>query len=824
MELRLLSALQHNTAGRQVLLTPSIQQPSTWCSVVLLCLILPCVELSAVEAVEVIEQTKTESPKETTKTSTEKKTEEKADLINADQAFFIEVNSLMRIEAYDQAITKLEAYYKTHPDSKQAEQLLLNARIQQNEQRLRETLKDQADLHDTIVDPQYLAAKEVTDKHIAQRLSVVEYLVQEEKYAEALKILNEVLTVDKNNRAALLFKDRLVESMLRIERERLLKERKIQREKAINDIIGRGNQDDPKQPIPRVYRIFQEDIDEAEREKLMVKLRVPLKSFNYNEAPLDAVLKQLFAIAGLNYIIYDDAIGDETLTLSLRDETVESVLYTIQRMAGVRFNYHGGSVYVTSVDNPILVTEVIRLRSGLTNVLAQPQLQGITGGVNNASDDNQQGNQRGGQQQQISQLLGGDGEEQGDGLSDVERFLERVPELIDWPDGSTIFLDKKSSTIMLRSSPSTISEFKRLLKAIDYTTEQVLIEARFVEVSDNAMKNIGVNWTVIADNDSNNPNRVIVGGASSGASVNPLTDLSNPTNQFAFADTLAGSTGFTAGIIGQGNDIVPNFSAQLNLLEDKGEANTLSEPKILTLSNLTGVIDIRSEIAYIEDVRNEALPSQVNNNDGGTSVTPTNFAGVPQYGVDYEGINLTVKPSVAPNGDIITIEVKPVVRELISLNTENFIVPGAGETGLRIQQPSFSTRQVSTTLHVRDGETVVLGGLISEFDEDTHNGIPGLGRAPIIGGLFRNTSKTTRRRRLLIFLTATIIDPTGASYQKQLEHITNTARELLPVDVREIKAAKEKAAADARTEALINSETGVKSKVRTPGGKKKGRR
>lgn len=790
--------------------------------------------MQAADAAEVIEVMEDEQSKAVAKPAPvdvepTANDDEPVNIISQEASMVVEVKSLMRIHAYDKAIKKLEAFLKVFPTSKEAKNLLLQARIRQNEQHLRDTLKEGAQLHDTMIDPEYIAAKTITDKRIAQRLTVAEYLVKEERHADALKLINEVLTAEPHNDAALIFKDRLVESMLRIERKLLERERVVQREKAINDIISRGTQEDPKTPIPRPFRIFPEDLSEAEREKLMQRLRVPLKSFNYESAQLSKVLTQLFAIAGLNYIIYDQAIGEETLTLSLRDETVESVLYTIQRMSNVRFNYHGGSVYVTSADNPILVTEVVRLRSGLSNVLRSAQLQNLSGGGNGGSGSGSgNNNANNSQAQQVSQLFGNNNQGGGgaggngdDNMSDVERFLEKVEELIDWPDGSTWFLDKKSSTIMIRSSPSTISEFKRLLKSIDYVTEQVLIEARFVEVSDTAMKDLGFNWTIIADNDPSGPDKVIVGGASSGSSINPLTDLSNPTNAFGFADTLANSSGFLAGIVGQGDDVVPNFSVQLSALEDKGEVNTLSEPKILTLSNALGVIDIRSDIAFISDIENRALPTTVNNNDGGTNVSGANFAGVPQFDTDYEGINLSVRPSVAPNGEVVTLEITPVVRELISFNTEEFLIPGAGDQGLRIQQPSFSTRQVSTIMHVKNGETVVIGGLIKETSEDSHSGIPGLGRAPIIGGLFRRTTKNNVRRRLLIFITATIIDPSGASYEKQIERITDTASVVLPAEVQEIKAAKDKAERDAQTEAIIN---GTDRSNASPNRPKKGRR
>lgn len=738
-------------------------------------------------------------------------------------SFYMEANSLLRIKSYERLTTKLELWLAIHPGDKRAENLLLTTRIRQNEDRLRGVLKEASQLNNTLIDPEYLAAKTITNRYVARQLDVVEQLISAERHADGLRYLNEILLSDKNNQAALLMKDRLIESMLKIERKRLERERKIQREKAVHDIIKRGTFPDEKASVPRVYRIFTEDLHEQEREKLMLKLRVPLKGFNYREADLGSVLDQLFAIAGLNYIIYDQALGDETLTLSLQDETVESVLYTIQRMVGVRFNYHGGSVYVTSVDNPILVTEVVRLRSGLTNVLAQPNLVGMSGGGGGSAggaNSGRGGNQSGGRgrQQQIQQAAGGGaqggaggaGGGAGDNESDIERFIEKIEagELTEWPDGSNIFLDKKSSTVMIRSSPSTISEFKRLLRSIDYTSEQILIEARFVEVSDTALKNLGVNWTALVNDVSSNSDRQIAGGISSGSTINPLA-----ANPATLSQSLSGGSGFSAGIIGLGQDLVPNLAVQLSALEERGDANTLSEPKILTLNNMTGVIDIRSDISYISDVENRSLPTSINNNNGGVNNgASTNFAGVPRLSTDFEGINLTVVPSVATNGDIITLKISPVVRELVRMRSVPFLVSGAGDQGLSIERPEFSTRQISTTLHIRNGETVVLGGLIKERGQNDRSGVPGLSRARIIGGLFRNTKKSNTRSKLLIFVTATLIDPTGASYDEQVKRITDTANVVLPVEVQEIKAAQNKAARDQQTADIILDEIDPKRK------------
>ena len=98
----------------------------------------------------------------------------------------------------------------------------------------------------------------------------------------------------------------------------------------------------------------------------------------------------------------------------------------------------------------------------------------------------------------------GDDQEQADNLfnkgdenapkSDVESFMEQIETLVPWPEGSVWYLDRKSNTLFVRSTPSTVAEVKRLIRAIDYNNVQVLIEAKFVEVSEDAFKELGVDW------------------------------------------------------------------------------------------------------------------------------------------------------------------------------------------------------------------------------------------------------------------------------------------------------------------------------------------
>ncbi len=110
--------------------------------------------------------------------------------------------------------------------------------------------------------------------------------------------------------------------------------------------------------------------------------------------------------------------------------------------------------------------------------------------------------------------------------------------------------------------------------------------------------------------------------------------------------------------------------------------------------------------------------------------------------------------------------------------------PNSGLISAEIESPEFDTRSLFTSLHVQNGQTVVLGGLVKERDQKDRSGIPFLSRIPIIGLLFGRRSTTTERRHLLIFVTARLIEPSGAQISDDIRTMRDTARVVLPAEYR----------------------------------------
>ena len=310
--------------------------------------------------------------------------------------------------------------------------------------------------------------------------------------------------------------------------------------------------------------------------------------------------------------------------------------------------------------------------------------------------------------------------------------------------------DDKTNSIIVTDSPEGLEEASRLIGQLDKRPSQVLIEAKLVEVQLTKTFAEGIQWTFssadpskIGGKDGTNliGNSIqnyspIVGGGSGGPYLQSATPntIGGGTGQSGLAGgAVAGQTGVNlmpsgaaAGAFSFGR-ITNNFylNAQIAAAASKGKAKVLSDPKVATLNNQRAVIQITTQLPYVT-----------------SNLTAT---GVAQQNVSFltTGITLTVTPTINADGHI-TLAVKPEVSR-----------PGVTEpkTGAR----GSDTRSTDTTVLVKDGETIVIGGLISDTADDTVTKVPLLGDIPIVGWLFKSRSTDRTRQELLVFVTTRLM-------------------------------------------------------------------
>ena len=217
-------------------------------------------------------------------------------------------------------------------------------------------------------------------------------------------------------------------------------------------------------------------------------------------------------------------------------------------------------------------------------------------------------------------------------------------------------------------------------------------------------------------------------------------------------------------------------------LNQKKGVDLLSAPRVTTKSGQRAVIEIVREFRYPTQFQPPQIPQTFNSRDtisltgaggGGSSsafpVTPTTPTA---FETRNTGVTLEVEPVVGPDGVTIDLNLVPQVVEFEGfinygspINTVSTDIAGiAHQTELThntINQPIFSTRKVTTSVSVWDGQTVVLGGLMREDVQKTEDRTPLLGDIPIVGRLFRTNADQHIKRNLVIFVTARLVNPGG---------------------------------------------------------------
>ncbi|MFA5138511.1 MAG: type IV pilus secretin PilQ [Elusimicrobiota bacterium] len=305
----------------------------------------------------------------------------------------------------------------------------------------------------------------------------------------------------------------------------------------------------------------------------------------------------------------------------------------------------------------------------------------------------------------------------------------------------SIVTDENTNSLIITDTLDGIDAIERLISEIDIRPQQVMIEAKLVEVVLSKGVDFGVQWDYLGMENSKIGTQT--GSNMFGTASHPLTTaLVKPLDQNADATAGTGGVGRGTGVNLPASNIFGAFtfgrvtnnyflSATLTAAASEGKAKVLSDPKISTVNGKQALIKIETSIPF---TTTETTPA------GGGSVTTAT-----KQSFQKTGITLDVKPTINADGRI-TLEIKPKVEQA-SPNT------AASATGAR----QTDSRSAETTVVVQDGGTVVIGGLITDSVSDSISKVPFFGDIPLLGWLFKKKSTTRNRVELLIFVTTRII-------------------------------------------------------------------
>jgi type IV pilus assembly protein PilQ len=294
----------------------------------------------------------------------------------------------------------------------------------------------------------------------------------------------------------------------------------------------------------------------------------------------------------------------------------------------------------------------------------------------------------------------------------------------------SVEIDTRGNQLIIQDTANNVAQARALLRRLDAPTREVRIESRFVEANSNFSRSLGIQWGTDVNASAATgyptgaffPNSVGVDGGisrSSGTSTSDHYYSSTSSDSLLMDLGASGETSAISFALGSIPGLV-NIDARLSAAEVEGWGKIVSSPSVTALDNEEAKISQGSKIPYLSTSQN------------GTSVQFITAA-----------LELVVTPHITSDRTVF-MEIQ------LTNNRPDF--------GNAVQgQPAISTKEISTRVLVPDGDTAVLGGVYATSESFTTSRVPGLGSIPIIGYLFKNSSKARSQDEMLVFITPHIV-------------------------------------------------------------------
>jgi len=290
---------------------------------------------------------------------------------------------------------------------------------------------------------------------------------------------------------------------------------------------------------------------------------------------------------------------------------------------------------------------------------------------------------------------------------------------IETKEGLRIGFDRGTNSVIIYGTPQEYESLKSFIEKIDVRRKQVLIAATVVEMSTRQALELGVRWQILGTQ----------GGSAFGGSS--LQDVYSALLSGSFVMGTLSRSG-TSVTIGSTTLFFPDLVLLFSLLEKGSGFNIISNPKVLTLDNQEAIIKVGQVVPFASGVKFD-------------------INGQPIITYDYKevGLSLSVTPTISGKD----------LRLLINLNLQeiiDFLRPQIGTLSYAV--PITSNRQLNSDVVVENGQTIIIGGLVSTRTLDSIEGVPGLKDIPVLGWLFKRKTTSEDKVSLFIFLTPYVIE------------------------------------------------------------------
>ncbi|HPC19435.1 MAG: hypothetical protein KBC66_09335 [Kiritimatiellae bacterium] len=445
------------------------------------------------------------------------------------------------------------------------------------------------------------------------------------------------------------------------------------------------------------------------------------------------------------------APGVRDITLNLRRISMLDAIKYITEVAGLKYRVEEAAVIITPIDAPTgnIITRMYPVQPSFMDVIVERQ----------ASSEEERESEFVSMSGRVTMTK-----------SDVKEFFEKTG--VKFPAGASITYNAAISQLIVANTADNLETFERILQQLNVVPNQVEIEARFIEVAQGDLEELGLQW-ILNDNyefatERDGPGRMQVNANSAGMTqgnrffnysidnmlTSPASTITRAAGQVPLGSILSASSVLTN----------PEVTVVLQALSQHGGTDLLSAPRVTTRSGVNAQIQVVKEIIYPTEFD---LTQPTVDSDGNVTMAPIVTPGT--FETRETGVILNVTPTVGPDGYTIDLVMAPEVAELVDWIQygSSITISGSDVYFFNMPQPVFTSRNVTTSIVIWDGQTVVMGGLIREELTTIRDKIPILGDIPLLGWLFRSEGQNSRKMNLLIFVTARLVDPAGRPIHRE---------------------------------------------------------
>ena len=539
-----------------------------------------------------------------------------------------------------------------------------------------------------------------------------------------------------------------------------------------------------ERPKITVAGAMSESEDVAATSAVAKKLnQIVLPTVNFSGMEIGKVIATLGALSeeydhggleqkGVNIVLLDPKGAAPLVTVTLRNTSLKRLLDYVTASIGYHYEIEADAVVVlpggehSALETnffPIARSTVLRLTGKNPNPGTRSTNDPLTGGI----------------------AVNSSGAQAGDGQA-IRNFLQLAGVDFDGVPGASLAFD--GSQLIVTHTPHNLQRVRNILNHYR-DLRQVQIEAKFMEVQQGALDELGVQWNVATQAArAGSPSQSVyttgggitrtLGDAFKNATTSQQISISGGgqpaggLNLPAIAPTLPGGvmlgtgTGPIASLAGSIGEF--DVNAVIRALAQKSGTELLSAPKLTVLSGNQATITVAQELRYPQSYGQIQSQVGTGSNSGGGSAGVSITSGTPQeFATRNVGVELKVMPTVEEDNRSISLDLNPKVTEF-----EGFVEYGgpsiaiSGGTTVTVPpgfyQPIFGVREMTTKVTIWDGATLVMGGLTREEVKKVNDKVPVLGSLPLIGRLFRSQGESSQKRNLLIFVTANLVNPGGA--------------------------------------------------------------